>query len=370
MDYAVEMYKVFFRELVKEIAEKFSDNSEDTLEAEMKYIEKRLEDEKLDFLFRPILNKDMYYRCYVNRDITPDVFKSNAECIENVDFKDVRERNKKNGDKKDIIWLLMRNDAKYPNGENILEHQRGRYKQFEQLMEQMNFSDREKQIFYYSDAALYFNGLRDCGDAIYDQQGEFESEKSRTESLFSGALKESYIATMYDKFTGLLRLCYKTANSKELLEMDIQTVIKVAECLSELVPVIDKDSKLKSREQLKEDQMAIRFAVYKKKLMEGKENNENSGNKQWQNTLMKYYNDYALVNTLLEEVGDTNNFNENQILVITEMYLDLMKHNIEFFRDSVARYKKVCKELLGDAKSISVCRDMWELVWKDRGENE
>ena len=71
MDYAMEMYKMFFRELVKEIAKKYPDNSEDTLKEETEYIKKRLEDEKLDFLFRLILNKDMYYRCFVNRDITP-----------------------------------------------------------------------------------------------------------------------------------------------------------------------------------------------------------------------------------------------------------------------------------------------------------
>lgn len=370
MDYAVEMYKVFFRELVKEIAKEFPDNSEDTLEKEAEYIKNRLEDEKLDFLFRPILNKDMYYRCFANRDITPNVFKINSECIENVDFRDARERNKKSGDERDLIWLLTRSNAKYPNGENISENQRNRYKQFEQLMEQLDFSDREKQIFYYSDAALYFNGLMDCGDAIYDQQGVFMTEGSRTEYLFSHALKESYIATMYDKFTGLLKLCYKTANRKVLQEMDTQTVIKVAECLSDLVPVIDKDSKLKNREQLQKDQIAIRFAVYRKFLMGGKDNNKNSGNKQWQNALVKYFNNYVLVKTLLEEVGDTNNFNEDQILVITEGYLDSLEQGLELFRDKVMQYKKACKGLLGDAKPIQAYRDMWEAVGNNRGENE
>lgn len=366
----MEMYKMFFRELVKEIAKKYPDNSEDTLKEETEYIKKRLEDEKLDFLFRLILNKDMYYRCFVNRDITPNAFQINSECIGNVDFRDMRERNKKSGYKEDVVWLLQKSSARYPCGEYLNKSDRNSYKQFEQLMEQMDFSDREKQLFYDSDTTLYFNGLRDCGGTIYSQQGVFMSEVNRTEYLFSHALKESNIFMMYDKLRDLLKICYKTTRGEILQEMDIQTVIKVAEYLSDLVPVIDKDSKLKNKEQLLEEQVAIRFAVYRKFLLGGKSKNSKLGNEDWQSVLIKYFNDYVLVKTLLEEVGGTNNFNEDQILVIIEGYLDSLEQSLELFRDKVMQYQKVCKGLLGDSKSIQVYRDMWEAVWNNRCENE
>ena len=367
MDYAAELYEHWLRALVKDIARRYPDNSEDTLGAELEYIRKCLDDKGVGSLFECILNKDTFYQCL-------DCINNQEESIterrglvpyrDGVDFSSIRDKVTK-----DIVWILKRTVAKYPRGESEQVYDRNSYGQFEQLLKEIGLSDGEKQFFYYTDKDspskkwednkyFCFNGLVDNGDIIYSQSDQDNNY------LFLNALEKSNLQKMHEKLKDLLKLYYKKKESESIQEMDIQKAIEVAEYLSDLLPVIDENSKLKSEEQLQEERIAVRYAVLKKLLMNGKYNNGKSGYDYLENILVKHYEDYILGKMLLEIVCNQEEFNEDQILVITEGYFDSLGQHLEHFKHKVEKYRKECSKLQSNSYPIQLYRDMWEGIWK------
>lgn len=375
MDYVAELYKQFFRALVKDIARQYPDDSEDTLKLEMKYIQERLKDNGLDSLFESVLNRDTFYQFldhHQEENITE--YSRSIPYRGGVDFSSIRENGKAT---KDIVWILKRTFAKYQRGGNELVDRvddRSSYEQFERLLEEIGFSDREKQFFYYTDKDspskewednkyFRFNGLVDNGDIIYSQKDQDNN------SLFLNALNKSNLQEMHDKLKALLKGCYKKKESKSIQKMDVQKAIEVTEYLSDLLPVIDENSKLKSEEQLQEERIAVRYAVLKKLLMNGKYNNGKSGYEYLKNILVKHYEDHILGKMLLGIVCNQEEFNEDQILVMTEGYFDSLGQHLEDFKHTVEKYQKVCNKLQSNSYPIQLYRDMWEKVWNDSVEN-
>ena len=60
MDYVAEFYKAYFRDLIKDIAEKYLNNQEETLESEMDFIRESLKKEGLYGLFEDSLTRRNY----------------------------------------------------------------------------------------------------------------------------------------------------------------------------------------------------------------------------------------------------------------------------------------------------------------------
>ena len=378
-DYKVRIYEGFFRTLVKEIAkeftEKYPENSEDTIQSEIEYIQERLEDAGLAYLFKGIINKDTFYQlCFNRTEEGKDAYKRRQEYSDIIDFAPIREKHEGSDD---IIWILQRTGAKYRRGDEQVKD-RNSYRQFEQLLSQIGFTDREQELFYDSETAFCFNALTDNGDRLYSQKEQdivshngcgAIGENAREKFLFLNALEKSNMQIMHEKLRNLIKLCYKTKDSKSIQKMDLQTAIKVADYLSDLVPVIDKNSNLKGEKQLQDDKMAVRFAVLKFFMKEESHIGE-SGNDPLKEILVKYYENQFFLKRLLDEVYDKDNFNDEQILVITEGYLDSLEKHFKYFKDRVIQYHKVCKEFQDSSDSIQIYRDMWEEVWNNSLENE
>lgn len=371
MDYAAELYRHCFRDLVKDIARQYPDNSEDTLKLEMEAIQKGLENKGLGPLFGNILNKDTYYQFLNNQEENITERRVRVPYRDGADFSSIRENGKVT---KDIVWILKRTVAKYPKGENEQVHDRNSYGQFEQLLKEIGFSDREKQFFYYTDKDspskagennkyFCFNGLVDNGDIIYSQSDQDNN------CLFLNALEKSNLQKMHEKLKDLLKLYYKKKESESIQEMDIQKAIEVTEYLSDLLPVIDENSKLKSEEQLQEERIEVRYAVLRKLLKNGKCNNGKAIYEYLKNILVKHYEDHILGKMLLEIVCNQEEFNEDQILVILEGYFESLGQYLEHFKHKVEKYRTECSKLQSNSYPMQLYRDMWEKVWNDSVEN-
>lgn len=301
MDYGTEIYRGFFRKLVKDIAKEITEKypetsketSEKTLQLEMVYIRGRLENEGLDHLFKNIPTKETFYQLCYNKSEGKDEYKRRQEYFDAVDFSPILKEYKGNGD---IIWILQRTGAKYRKGEGIQVNDRDSYRQFEQLLGQLNFTDREQELFYDSERAFCFNALSDNGDGIYFQQqgmwlshnGIYAGNGGRNQCLFLNAMEKSNLQIMHEKLRELLDICYKTKTSESIQEMDLEAAIKVAENLSDLVPVIDKNSILKKKKQLQEDKKAVYFAVFSF-FMKGKYHNGEPQNESLKRIFEKYF---------------------------------------------------------------------------------
>lgn len=379
MDYAAELYKLYFRDLVKDIARQSSDNSKSTPESEIEYIQQRLKDVGLDFLFERILNKNTFYQYNNDQVVGGKEQEANLKYNNGVDFSAMREKYR---DSKDIIWVLQKTCAKYPKKKEQEEYDRNSYKQFKQLMNQIGFSEKEKQLYCpeidilpngETDIKYFrFNALDDNGEIIYSQQHQdvFSHNhimESKEKYLFTEALGKMNLQEMHKNLQDLLKVCYKENNS--IQAMNPEDVMRVAEYLSDLIPVIDENSILKSEEQLQEERIAVRYAVFKKLLMEGKYRKK-SGCSQLRNILVKHYEDHILGKTLLEIVCSKEKSNIDQTLVIVEGYFDLLGQNLELFKHKVEKYREVCNKFQDKPYPIQVYRDMWEEVWNDSTENE
>lgn len=377
INYAEEMYKSYLRDLIKDVAKKYPNNSEETLKLEMKYILERLKEKQIDFLFESILNKDMYFQCMDHQIIGSNEYRKGLERLREVDFSTVPQNYKRD---KDIVWILQKGTIKYPK-EDLMQpnrEEKGRNRQFRQLLEQLEFSDKEKQIFYYSDKEFYFNALGDNGDIIYRQlkqdiisyKGVMASMDNRDTYIFLNAVEKNNLSLMRGKLRDLLDLCYKPKTSKCIQKMCIQDIIKVAEYLSDLVPVIYQNSKLKSIEQLQEEQIAVRLIVFKKLLVDDKCGKGKSRYDSLEKIIVEHFHDHVLIKTFLNMMFDrkeTNEekFNDDQILVISEGYFNSLGQNLRIFISKVEKYREVCNKLCGKSCPIQMYRDIWEEVWKD-----
>lgn len=383
-DYAAELYEHVFRRLVKNIAKQYPDNSQDTLKSEIEYIRKELRNVGLDSLFQEVLNKDTYYRWVCHSKVNGNKRVKNQMYHSEIDFSTIHKKYKKDID---IVWILTKSICKYPEESMIQEDNEDRdsNRQFRQLLEQLGFSDEEKQIFSYSDKAFYFNALEDNGDIIYEQLKQdlvmynhfvARNMEEKVTYIFLKALPKNNLSTMRKKLRDLLNLCYKTRKSNSIQEMGVQDIIKVAECLSDLVPVIDQNSKLKRIERLREEQGAVRFAVFKKLLMGSKCSEGDTRYEYLEKVVMEHFRDHIVVKELFgtvcnEKESGQKEFNEDQILVICGEYFELLGQNLEWFKYKVERYQEVCDALpQGESSSIQKYRDLWEKVWMEGCENE
>lgn len=360
MDYAKELYELFLRDLIRDIAErqKYSDDSEDAMKSELEYIKGKMDEKGIGFLFEKIMNKGIYYQCITSPEEMDDESGKKQKYFSKyeVDFSSIR-GTRKGGE--DIVWILQGSGVSYPENP-VKTRDDNSYDQFELLLENIDFSDRGKQLFCYTDKGYCFNGLEDNGDIIYRHKYQ------ETTALFLNSIRKVKLINMHDKLKDLLKLCFGKQSSRSIKKINAEAVIKVAEYLSDLIPVIDENSKLKSEEQLQAEQIEVRYAVFKGFLMKG-DNIDNL-----KNVLEKYYEDHILIKTLLEEVCDTGEFNDEQILIITEEYLDLLRQDIEQLKTKVERYKKLCKGVTVNPSPTQMYHDMWEnvCVWNENFENK
>ena len=404
MDYAASFYELCFRELIKDIAEYCNSNTEERekkkkecalekegieeghecvlekemIEDELEYIRKKFENKKIRFLFEHILNKDTYYR-WIDASLMADIIKGEGQGrFGGVDFTSIR----KNGKAiEDIIWILKLSFAKYPKAKNEdkegCETDRSSYGRFEKLLSEIDFPNGEDQLFYYDEDTLYFNGLVDNGDMIYSLKQESNVAygniwRDKNEGLFLNALKLSNLQVMHQKLKDLLNLYNKFTKEKSTQEIDAQKVIQMAAFFSDLVPIIDKDSKLKDEEQVQKERVAVRFGVVNHFLMQGMDVNGELGNTGLRNNFDKYFENHILIKTLFKEIYNRENINKEQVLVLIEGYLDFLEQSMELFNDKVRQYQGICEKFLGTImhNSIDMYRDMWEKVWNAELENE
>lgn len=402
VDYVIEWYRQCLRDLIKDIAkvQANSSGSENTIELEMEHIQKTLEKERVDFLFKSILNEKNYCQWLLDQTLDINEYRRRHRgfAIDEIDFSSIRNNIKDNNENegsrenendkeieksieqsKDIVWTLYRSGVRLAKDE-LIEEDKFSYKQFELLLQQIGFSDEEKQIFCHSDKEFWFNGLTDNGDTIYgllhqevlvhDGGRMLVHSHEKDTYLFSKALEGNKKDTMYDKLKKMLRLCYKTQKSESIQKMDAETAIKVAACLSDLIPIIDKNSKLKSEEQLQEERIVVRLAVIKKFMMQVKNDARKSEDGHLKNILKKYFEDYTLVKMLLEEVYNIGKFNEDQILLMTEGYLNMLDQSMKLFQQKVMQYQKECEKLKDKSIPSHMYRDIWESILNSRGENK
>lgn len=324
MDYVAEFYKAYFRDLIKDIAEKYLNNQEETLESEMDFIRESLKKEGLYGLFEDSLTRRNYN---IWRYGDPARLKEREEEKESpigriykyvgeADFSDIR---KSPRNRKDIVWILQGSQFRYPikNADYIngIPRDSDSYRQFQQLLEQLGFTEREKQIFNYNDAYYYFNALTDNGDYIYSQEDEDD------DIVFLNSLQKSDLDAMHEKLLRVLKLlCYEEKDSKSVREMDVLEVIKVAEYLSDLIPIIDRNSKLKDGKRLLDERIEVRSAILKRFLF--RKNNKEISSDELKKVLVKYFEDRVLISTLVEEMINKEKFTDEQILIMTEEYLN------------------------------------------------
>lgn len=403
MDYAALFYELCFRELIKDIAEYCNSDwderekkkqeciwekekkkeeqecirDKEKIADELEYIREKLEIHRMGFLFECILNKETYYK-WLNANVVADNTKGEKQVnFGEVDFSSIR---KNGGDIEDVIWILARSLAKYPRAKKedekrYIEDRTG-YRQFEKLLSEINFPNGEEQLFIYGESTYYFNALLDNGDIIYRLKQEcivsyngIGMEKDK--GLFLNALKESGLHVMHGKLRELLKLYDESSEGKSAQEIDSQKIMQMARHLSDLVPVIDRDSKLKDEEQLQKEQIAVRFAVVNHFLLQGKNVNGGLGNACLRNNFEKYFVNHILIKTLFEEIyNNKENSSKEQILVITEGYLDCLEQNLELFKDKVKLYQEICEKFQDKDEPYQMYRDMWEKVWNAGFENE
>ena len=228
MDYAVELYRLLLRDLVKDIVRELSENPKETLEAEMEYIRKRLEDKRAGFLLERALNEQSYWEWMVYENMGYNL-EENYKRLQEVDFSSIRE----NGEHtKDIVWILIKSIAKYPkvtgdkekieDGDIALKT-RNSYRQFGQLLEEMGFTNEEKELFRYDGDTFYFNALIDNGYMVYiEKQNPFPSDNGRmydmnhkSDALFKIALKVSELHEMHGKLRDVIEDYNKLKKKKK-----------------------------------------------------------------------------------------------------------------------------------------------------------
>lgn len=405
MDYAASFYELCFRELIKDIAEYCNSDLEERekkkkecalekegieeehecvlekemIEDELEYIRRQLEKRRMSPLFERILNKDTYYKWHMaNYLAVADKNREGQGRLGEVDFSSIRKDGK---DIEDIVWILKLSFAKYPKAKNEdkegCETDRSSYGRFEKLLSEIDIPNGEDQLFYYDEDTLYFNGLVDNGDIIYSLKQESHVSyggirRDKNEGLFLNALKRTNLQIMHQKLKDLLNLYNKFTKEKSTQEIDAQKVIQMAEYFSDLVPIIDKDSKLKDEEQVQKERVAVRFAVVNHFLMQGMDVSGELGNTGLRNNFDKYFENHILIKTLFKEIYNRENINKEQVLVIIEGYLDFLEQNMEFFNEKVRQYQGICEKFQGKNMHypIYMYRDMWEKVWNAEFENE
>ena len=117
---------------------------------------------------------------------------------------------------------------------------------------------------------------------------------------------------MHEKLLRVLKLlCYEEKDSKSVREMDVLEVIKVAEYLSDLIPIIDRNSKLKDGKRLLDERIEVRSAILKRFLF--RKNNKEISSDELKKVLVKYFEDRVLISTLVEEMINKEKFTDEQI---------------------------------------------------------
>lgn len=375
MDYAVELYRLLLRDLVKDIVRELSENPKETLEAEMEYIRKRLEDKRAGFLLERVLNEQSYWEWMAYENMGYNL-EENYKRSQEVDFSSIRE----NGEHtKDIVWILIKSIAKYPkvtgdkekieDGDIALKT-RNSYRQFGQLLEKMGFTNEEKELFRYDGDTFYFNALIDNGNMVYiEKQNLFPSDNGwmydmnhKSDALFKIALKVSELHEMHGKLRDVIEDYNKLKKKEEIREVDVQIIIQIAEKLSDLVPIIDRDSKLKSEKQLENERIAVRFVVLSHFLPQGKNNHEKMIEEWKKSNFESYCENQIFIKAFLGKLYERDAFNDKQILVITEEYLHFQEQDLKCFKDKVEQYKEICKTISDKDYPIEVYRDAWKQI--------
>lgn len=377
MDYLEEIYRCFFRTLIRDVVKNCpeimkypentespenTENTERATKKEIEYIRVRLRDETINYLF----SKDVFYTLASQLGETTD----KAEKIKGfgrVNFEDVRKRNKK-----DLVWILQRGGAIFQYDKNNKIGDRRSFMMFESMLNEMEFSDKEKNIFINSGGYFYFNALTDNGDKIYEElrnpctvyKGLLKTGSDKIEGIFLIALEKSNLQLEHDKLKDLIDLWEEISEGKQI--MDFEKVMEISKYFVELVPVIDKEAILKSEEELNEDQMMIRLAVFKYYMKTRKKDGKKYDLKDEILTISGFYHS---LKRFFEEVYNEENFNEEQMMIISKGYFDYLDCNFEYFKNKVAEYKGLCKGLKGASAQYKY-DDMWRKVWSDHSENE
>jgi len=378
-DYMAEIYKGFIRPLIKNLAEQYLDDSDTSIESEIEYIRKVLIEQNQEWVLKDILNKDIFYRLILGRIQKPcKAEKAALDEYFETNFANIRLELKNDSNAKpagDIIWLLYQSLAKYiyeKDSECLKD--RSSFKQFGLLMNEMEFAEDVKNIFKYSDGIYYFNALPDNGKELYSQRFApivkyktfaVVTQDDTNKAIFLNAAGGSDKEVMYDKLKRLLKLCYKTQKDTAIQQLDYESFLAVSENLSDLIPLIDIESKLKEPERLDKERLSVRLSVFNYYVKQ-----RYSSSPKLSGNLLDFSKIYTVLLNLFDKIYEIKDFNEVQRMIITKGYFDSLKAHLDFFTEKVMQYQKTCEKLEGNPASPQKYNEMWEEVWTYRAEDE